>query len=72
MFNLQEAKAGLPIMKRNGDKVKFIAHVPNCQHEGHRVIILDKRNLLDFYFDDGAYIDSSNEPNGQDLVMDKS
>ena len=72
MFNLDEAKAGLPIMKRDGSKVKFIAHVPENKIADNRLIILDDNDLLDFYYDNGKYLDSSNEISSQDLVMDKS
>lgn len=39
-FNLAEAKAGKPIVTRNGNLAKFIAHVPEATFHNQRVLFL--------------------------------
>ena len=37
-FNLDAAKAGAPLVTRNGKPARFVAHVPECA-EGYRLIV---------------------------------
>ena len=39
-FNLERARAGEPIVTRNGRKAKFIAYVPDAQLFNERVVFL--------------------------------
>jgi len=43
-FNLEEAKAGKPIVTRDGRKAKFIAHVPEAA-EHSRVLFLQNGHI---------------------------
>lgn len=38
-FNLEAAKAGAPLVTRNGKRARFVAHVPECA-EGFRLIVM--------------------------------
>lgn len=38
-FNLEAAKAGAPLVTRNGKPARFVAHVPECA-EGFRLIVM--------------------------------
>jgi hypothetical protein len=37
-FDLDKAKAGAPLVTRNGKPARFVAHVPECA-EGYRLIV---------------------------------
>lgn len=52
-FNLEAAKAGAPICTREGDPVKFIAHVPEATIR-NRVIILIGKTVYSAY-EDGKF-----------------
>lgn len=39
-FNLEEAKAGKPICDKDGNLVKFLAHVPEAIYSTSRVVVL--------------------------------
>lgn len=66
-FNLERAKAGDPIVCRNGTPAKFIAHVPETS-ECSRVIGLSD-GLVFFYYENGFY--AKDEPYVRDLFMAK-
>ena len=38
-FNLEAAKAGAPLVTRNGKPARFVAHIPECA-EGFRLIVM--------------------------------
>lgn len=52
-FNLERAKAGDPIVARDGRNVKFIAHVPEAL-DGYRVVCLLNNFVLTFH-DNGVF-----------------
>lgn len=66
-FDLEAAKAGAPLVTRDGRKAKFVAYVPEAE-EGHRLIafVTGADTTVD-YFDDGYYFNSS--VNDEDLFM---
>jgi len=45
-FNLEAAKAGAPVVRRDGLPVKFIAHVPTANRPTDRVIFLRDGNIF--------------------------
>lgn len=69
-FNLEEAKAGKPVVTREGKKVKFVAHVPEAR-EGHKVVFLNEGKILSHY-ENGRYLQqlrNSDTDSGHDLFM---
>ena len=44
-FNLEEAKAGKPLITRDGRDAKFIAHVPEAK-ESFRILFLTGENVF--------------------------
>lgn len=53
-FNLEEAKAGKPVVCRDGVPAKFVAHVPTIQRIDHRVLV-DRNGMLLTATDEGRY-----------------
>lgn len=52
-FNLEEAKAGEPLITREGESVKFICVEPDA-HEDTRLLVLRNGRVLPLYID-GTY-----------------
>lgn len=65
-FDLEKAKAGAPLVTRDGKPVQFVAHVPNAK-EHTRVITVSNKGELCASCDTGAYW--SDERSGYDLFM---
>jgi hypothetical protein len=53
-FDLAAAKAGAPIMCRDGTPAKFIAHVPEAK-PGYRVVALVGSDTVTVQFEDGRH-----------------
>lgn len=64
-FNLEQAKAGKPIVTREGNEAKFIAHVPEADHPLHRLVILTEGTVV-VYGEDGNFL---SDPSDYDLFM---
>lgn len=41
-FNLEEAKAGHPLITRDGRPAKFVAHVPEAKDSQHVIVMIDR------------------------------
>lgn len=67
-FNLEAAKRGDPCMRRDGEPVKFVAHVPEAT-EGQRVIILSSDGSILVRPEFGRYLFNRNEEHPADIVM---
>lgn len=52
-FDLEKAKAGAPLITRDGRPAKFVAHVPEAE-EDCRVIVLVGTNVL-FHWENGPH-----------------
>jgi len=64
-FNLEEAKAGKPLVTRDGRDAKFIAHVPESV-DSSRVVIFLGNEIYVSYEDGSTY---SKDESGRDLFM---
>lgn len=53
-FDLEAAKAGAPIMCRDGTPAKFIAHVPEAK-PGYRVVVLVGSDTVTVQFENGRH-----------------
>ena len=58
-FNLEEAKAGNPLITRDGDSVTFIAHVPDAM-EWSQLLVLKDRTVRHRYADGSVVPDIEN------------
>ena len=65
-FNLEAAKAGAPMVTRDGQPVKFIAHVEEA-HPTQRLLVLFGEDVY-MTFEDGRRLGSGAE-SGFDLFM---
>ncbi len=65
-FNLEEAKAGKPIVTRDGRKAKFIAHVPEAGEPYRLIALVDGNRSPSAYCDDGRPYSPQNH---HDLFM---
>ena len=66
-FNLQAAKAGAPIVTRDGRPAKFIAHVAEA-HPSQRLLVLIDGCVL-AKFENGKYASSPAHVSDNDLFM---
>lgn len=67
-FNLEAAKAGAPIVSRDGEQMKFIAHVPEAC-ESHRVVVVSSTDgAVGLFYENGAYY-SEGQTSSDDLCM---
>jgi len=64
-FNLEEAKAGKPLITRDGRDAKFIAHVPEAANFCKLIVLIDKEIFV--FHQNGFY--SSCEGSNADLFM---
>jgi hypothetical protein len=53
-FDLEAAKAGAPIMCRDGTPAKLIAHVPEAK-PGYRVVVLVGSDIVTVQFENGRH-----------------
>lgn len=59
-FNLEAAKAGAPLITRDGRPVKFIAHVPEVSNEECKVIVLiNGKCRCDHFAESGKWVTCS-------------
>lgn len=66
-FDLEAAKAGAPLVTRDGLNARFISHVPELC-EGHRIhIAIDGKEVLAPMYENGEYI--KGEEHKYDLFM---
>jgi hypothetical protein len=56
-FNLEEAKAGKPLVTRDGRDAKFIAHVPECIFNRRVLIHVDKCMMVYEFPETGLLMD---------------
>ena len=72
-FNLEEAKSGKPLITRNGQSVKFVAHVPELEKEYESLIVFNYGSTaVNNYFNDGSYFSlggRDDDPASIDLFM---
>ena len=66
-FNLEAAKAGAPIVTRDGRPAKFIAHVAEA-HPNQRLLVLVDGDVH-IRFDNGQFDSSSDVMSDHDLFM---
>lgn len=69
-FNLEEAKAGKPMVTRDGRQAKFIAHVPEVSSYARLVVLIG--GALNIYRDCGSdcFVDGARHCNSRnDLFM---
>lgn len=63
-FDLEKAKAGEPIITREGESATFVAYIPECA-SGHRLIVyIHGRETTTDYFDSGKFL------NGGENLLD--
>ena len=65
-FDLEKAKAGEPIITRDGRPARFIAHVPDAIYKSERLIVLVNRCMQGRYIGGNATTDRES---GGDIVM---
>lgn len=53
-FNLEEAKAGKPLITRDGRDAKFIAHVPECAPSFRLICLIDGCGHVTDYCENGS------------------
>jgi tellurite resistance-related uncharacterized protein len=66
-FNLEEAKAGKPLVTRDGRKARFIAHVPECKPDWRVLACIDGEETATAYTETGLLFENSE--NSCDLFM---
>ena len=66
-FNLEAAKAGAPIVTRNGRPAKFIAHVAEAHPSQRLLVLID--GAVHLKFESGKHASSSNLVYDNDLFM---
>ncbi len=66
-FNLEEAKAGKPLVTRDGRKARFIAHVPECTASWRVVAHIFGSGTTNSFSEDGKLLSPSE--NSLDLFM---
>lgn len=66
-FDLDAAKAGKPIVTRDGRQVKFVAHVPDAIPQNRLVTLVGKH--LYIHFDDGRINGEEGRDSDSDLLM---
>ncbi|WVH13944.1 hypothetical protein CASP1_00021 [Alcaligenes phage CASP1] len=66
-FDLDRAKAGEPIVTRDGRKARFVAHVPEA--EDHKVVAFVEGQGVATSFCETGHIYSHNHEHGIDLLM---
>ena len=54
-FDLEAAKHGEPICDRNGNPVRFIAHVPDAEYMGYKVVVLTHLKNIRLHHENGKY-----------------
>lgn len=54
-FNLDEAKAGKPLVTRDGRKARFIAHVPECRIDWRLQAYIDGDEFIRSFNENGVY-----------------
>ena len=64
-FDLEAAKAGEPIVCRNGTPAKFIAHVPDA-HKREQVVALVGESI-ELFYESGMYVERTED--SRDLCM---
>ena len=67
-FDLEAAKAGAPLVTRDGRKAKFIAYVPECNEDSRVVILVDGDGYVSDYAESGNYYEDDCK-SGNDLFM---
>ena len=67
-FNLEAAKRGDPCMRRDGEPVKFIAHVPEAT-EGQKVIFLSSEGCVLVRSEKGRYLYTKEMEHPADVGM---
>ena len=68
-FDLEAAKRGEPLITRDGDKARFVAHVPEACAECRLICFIQDHSSVAQYYENGLYYDSGSEC-GADLFMD--
>lgn len=61
-FDLEAAKAGKPLVMRNGEVVTYVAHIPTCQHANSRLLAVTKDGNLRFYYENGDFFTQQEHP----------
>jgi len=67
-FNLEEAKAGKPLVTRDGRDAKFIAHVPECTMTNRIIALISGKSVVFEYSEKGIYVGGDGK-SGKDLFM---
>jgi len=68
-FDLGKAKAGDPIVTRDGRRARFVAHVPDCDM-GHRVLVkAEARGFCSSYAENGKFDTDNDFGHPNDLFM---
>lgn len=66
-FNLEAAKAGKPLITRDGRRAKFLAHVPEATESHQVVIFVEGGRRPNGYYENGSYLED--EEADTDLFM---
>lgn len=66
-FDLEAAKAGAPLVTRDGRKARFIGHVPKARKLHRVVVILENEDAVTSYGEHGGYNEGGEHPS--DLVI---
>lgn len=70
-FDLEAAKRGEPLITRDGDKARFVAHVPEACAECRVIGLIQGHSSVAQYHENGLYYASGTKC-GSDLFMDVS
>jgi len=68
-FDLDKARAGHPLVARNGSLGKFIAYIPECK-QGYRVLaLIAGHDEPTMHYDDGSVWGEEGNPSEHDLFL---
>ncbi|WP_416052774.1 hypothetical protein [Cupriavidus basilensis] len=66
-FNLEAAKAGEPIVTRDGRAAQFLGHIPECSPASRVVAYIEGQNTVTGFMESGAFLSQGEYP--EDLFM---
>lgn len=66
-FDLEAAKAGDPVVTRDGRTARFVGHVPECDAVSRVLAYIEGRNTVTGFMESGAFLSDGECP--EDLFM---
>lgn len=70
-FNLDAAKAGAPLVTRNGKPARFVAHVPECAEGFRLIVMIDGEDCVTDLCDSGRVDDRYQYPSDVFLAQEQ-